>query len=93
MSEIQLDSGARRVDFDWRKDLEASRTLVWREVDAYGYILSWIEKWRMERGLPPGREAMEAWWRELREKEGSTGLATEAVGGGYRLVSRLAGAF
>ena len=44
MSEIQLDSGARRVDFDWRKDLEASLTLVRREVDAYGYILRWVKK-------------------------------------------------
>ena len=29
----------------------------------------------------------------MREEEGLTGLATEAVEGGYRLVCRLAGAF
>ena len=68
MGEIQFGSGVRRVDFDWRKEPEASRALVWREVNAYGYILSWIEKWRMERGLPPGREAMEGWWRECAKR-------------------------
>ena len=69
MSELQTPAVSRRVQFDWRKDLEASRDLMRRDIDAYGYVLSWIEDWRVQRDLPPGREAMEAWWRECAKKK------------------------
>ncbi len=59
----------RKLQFDWRKDLEASRDLMRRDMDAYGYVLSWIEDWRVQRDLPPGRETMEAWWRECAKKK------------------------
>lgn len=35
---------APRNRFDWRKDLEASRDLMRRDIDAYGYVLSWSRK-------------------------------------------------
>ena len=54
MSDARSVSGARMVDFDWRKDLEASRDLMRRDMDAYGYVLSWIEDWS-RKGLRPTR--------------------------------------
>ncbi len=64
MNDSQPPAVSRKVQFDWRKDLEASRDLMRRDIDAYGYVLSWIEDWRVQRDLPPGRDAMELWWRE-----------------------------
>jgi hypothetical protein len=34
MSEFQTPAVSRRVQFDWRKDLEASRDLMRRDIDA-----------------------------------------------------------
>jgi len=59
------ESPVRRIRFDWREDLSKSRDLGHREIDAYGYVLSWIEKWRIERDLPAGRDATKRWWLEV----------------------------
>ena len=67
MNEVQAPKSCSR--FDWREDLAASRDLKGREIEAYGYVLSWIEDWRVQRGLVPGREAMETWWRECAKKK------------------------
>ena len=69
MNEFRPLAVSRKVHFDWRKDLEASRDLMRRDIDAYGYVLGWIEDWRVQRDLPPGREAMEAWWRECTKRK------------------------
>ena len=69
MNGRQPQAVSRRVQFDWRKDLEASRDLMRRDIDAYGYVLSWIEDWRVQREMPPGRETMEAWWRECAKRK------------------------
>ena len=69
MNDEQPPAVTRKLQFDWRKDLEASRDLMRRDMDAYGYVLSWIENWRVQRDLPPGRETMEAWWRECAKKK------------------------
>ncbi len=55
----------RRKRFDWREDLVKSRDLSGREANAYGYVLGWIESWRMGRDLPAGRAAAKAWWLEV----------------------------
>lgn len=55
----------RRARFDWREDLARSRDLTRREIDAYGYVLGWLEDWRVKRDLPAGREAARGWWREV----------------------------
>ena len=57
--------GKRRPRFDWREDLSHSRDLTRREIDAYGYVLGWIEDWRVRKDLPAGRDAARAWWREV----------------------------
>jgi hypothetical protein len=59
------DAGKRRPRFDWREDLSRSRDLTRREIDAYGYVLGWLEDWRVRKDLPAGREAARAWWREV----------------------------
>ena len=57
--------GKRRPRFDWREDLSHSRDLSRREIDAYGYVLGWIEDWRVKKDLAAGRDAVRAWWREV----------------------------
>lgn len=42
-----------------------SRDLTSRQIEAYGYVLGWIEDWRVRKGFPAGREAARAWWREV----------------------------
>lgn len=59
----------RKKRYSWREDLSCSRDLSPREIDAYGYVLSWIEDWRVKNDLPAGREAAKRWWVEVgREK-------------------------
>lgn len=53
-----------KVFFDWREDLAASRDLSRMEIDAYGYVLGWLESFRLRHGLAPGREAAKLWWNE-----------------------------
>lgn len=55
----------RRIRFDWREDLSRARDLSKRDIDAYGYVLGWIEDWREKRELPAGRDACKRWWREV----------------------------
>jgi integron integrase len=69
MNGAHASAGTGKVNFDWRQDLATSRDLKHREVEAYGYVLGWIEDWRVQRDLPPGREALEAWWREFAKKK------------------------
>ena len=58
-------SGKVAAKFDWREDLSNSRDLSRREVEAYGYVLGWLEDWRLKKDLPPGREAARRWWKEV----------------------------
>ncbi len=54
-----------KARFDWREDLAKSRDLSKREIDAYGYVLGWIESWRIAKDLPAGRDAARRWWVEV----------------------------
>jgi len=65
MSQEPSPSGRRRPRFDWREDLSRSRELTRREIDAYGYVLGWMEDWRVKKDLPVGRDAARAWWRDV----------------------------
>ena len=56
---------ARKRRHDWREDLAKARNLTTREIDAYGYVLGWIEDWRQKRGLAAGRDAARRWWEEV----------------------------
>lgn len=51
--------------FDWREDLTHARDLSKREMDAFGYVLGWIEDWRIRRDLSSGRDACKRWWIEV----------------------------
>lgn len=55
----------RKLRFDWREDLTKARDLTTRDIDAYGYVLGWLEDWRQKRDLPAGREAARRWWKEV----------------------------
>ncbi len=55
-------AGASR-ELSWREDLEASRDVGEREKPGYGFILSWLESWRLKEGQAPGREAAREFWR------------------------------
>jgi integron integrase len=59
------NSTVHKKRFDWREDLANSRDLSKREIDAYGYVLSWIEDWRVRKDLVAGREAAKRWWLEV----------------------------
>ncbi|MGK0188270.1 MAG: integron integrase [Verrucomicrobiales bacterium] len=56
-------SGMRRV-YDWRADLEGSRNLSVNEKSGYGFVIGWMEEWRLRQGLAPGVEAARAFWRQ-----------------------------
>jgi hypothetical protein len=43
--------------FDLREDLAHSRDLAPREIEAFGYVLGWLEDWRVKHDLPPSRDA------------------------------------
>ena len=62
---INLPTTGKKQQFDWRKDLSASRDLSPREIEAYGYVLGWLEDWRVKADLPPGRDAARRWWCEV----------------------------
>lgn len=64
-SKVDAEADKPGARFDWRQDLLHSRDLSHREVEAYGYVLSWIEDWRLKKELPAGREAAKRWWLEV----------------------------
>jgi hypothetical protein len=61
----ETESTVCKRRFDWREDLANSRDLSRRESDAYGYVLSWIEDWRVKMDLAAGRGAAKRWWLEV----------------------------
>lgn len=56
-------SAGESRELSWREDLEASRDVGERERPGYGFILSWLESWRLKEGQAPGREAAREFWR------------------------------
>ena len=61
--------GRRRV-YDWRADLEANRNLSVKEKSGFGFVIGWMEEWRMKNELPPGLEtARDFWRRQVKVKE------------------------
>ena len=55
----------KQKHFDWREDLAYSRDLNPREIEAFGYVLGWLEDWRVKHDLAPGRDAACRWWLEV----------------------------
>lgn len=60
-----LPNTKKQQHFDWRNDLLNSRDLNHREIEAFGYVLGWLEDWRVKQDLPPGRDAARRWWAEV----------------------------
>ena len=59
--------------YAWSKDLESSSDVLHREIPAFAMLLGWLEKFLGARGLNPGREACELFWKEsvmVRNREG-----------------------
>jgi len=50
--------------YAWSKDLEASSSVLRREVPAFAMLLGWLDKFVCGRRLQPGREACELFWKE-----------------------------
>jgi len=50
--------------YAWTRDLETSRDVLEREQAAYGMLLGWLERWRVNLGQPAGRESCVKFWRE-----------------------------
>ena len=48
----------------WREDLMNSRDLSARDIEAYGFFVSWYDEWRMSRGLALGESSARHFWRE-----------------------------
>ena len=44
-------------NISWGDDLLNSRDLTKREVEAYGFLISWLDEWRVQKSLPMNREA------------------------------------
>ena len=74
-------AGASR-ELSWREDLEASRDVGEREKPGYGFILSWLESWRLKEGQAPGREAAVRGQRSEVGGRRSEGSGQWAVGRG-----------
>lgn len=50
--------------YAWTKDLEASRDVNEPEKAAFAMLLGWLERFRVNNGLPAGREACARFWKE-----------------------------
>lgn len=59
--------------YAWSKDLEASSSVLRREVPAFAMLLGWLDKFVCGKGLQPGRDACALFWKEavmVKDREG-----------------------
>ena len=59
-----LPKRKRQPICSWADDLEASRDVGGAEKKRFAFLLGWFEKWRLGKGMAPGREAARAFWRD-----------------------------
>ncbi len=50
--------------YPWPKVLEASSDVHLRDREGFAMLMGWLEKFTARKGLTPGREACERFWRE-----------------------------
>lgn len=50
--------------YAWSQDLEFSRDVTVREKAPYAMLLGWLERFRLNQEMPPGREACMRFWKE-----------------------------
>lgn len=48
----------------WRDDLVNSRDLSKRDIEAYGFFISWFDEWRVQKSQPLNREVAKRFWQE-----------------------------
>jgi hypothetical protein len=70
--------------YPWSKDLEASSDVRLRERPAFAMLLGWLEKFVCEKGLHPGREACERFWKEAVKARVREGWQLEQWGAAVR---------
>ena len=56
-------SAPSKTTSSWCEDLKRARNVPNSHKQGYEMLLSWFEKWRVSRRLPPGKEAARAFWR------------------------------
>lgn len=61
---VRVNSQSAAGLYAWSRDLEASRDVLIRERPAYAMLLGWLERYRLNQGLPAGRDACTRFWKE-----------------------------
>ncbi len=49
----------------WHDDLTNSRDLSFREIESYGFFLSWFDQWRIGKSFAMNRETGRRFWKEV----------------------------
>lgn len=49
----------------WMEDIENSRDLNRNEKQQFGFLVAWLESWRIQRRLEAGRESCCRFWKEV----------------------------
>jgi hypothetical protein len=49
----------------WLDDIENSRDLNRNEKQQFGFLVAWLESWRIQRRLPACRETCRRFWKEM----------------------------
>lgn len=47
------------------EDIEMSRDLSRNEKQQFGFLVAWLESWRLPKRLPAGRETCRQFWKEM----------------------------
>jgi len=54
----------------WREDLTNSRDLGVRDIESFGFLISWFDEWRVHRSLKLDRDSAKRFWSEcVRSKD------------------------
>ncbi|MEM9480558.1 MAG: integron integrase [Verrucomicrobiota bacterium] len=59
----EKDGGEKAPGFPWEADLEHSRELTGSERRQFGFVLKWLEEWRIRGHREPGRVACVEFWK------------------------------
>lgn len=49
----------------WLSDIENSRDLSRNEKQQFGFLIAWLESWRIQKRLDPNRETARRFWKEM----------------------------
>ena len=60
MNTVHKDS----INFPWSRDLAAARDIGEPLKFGFDFVLSWFERWRIQRALPPAMDAARQFWKD-----------------------------